>query len=134
MQLLFYSTGEDQSAKRLEAAVRKIIPESQIAFFKSLEDFRKRLQRPVEPDSIAVLSASNRQELRRMQALRELLPEIYVILVIPDRKKSTIELAHRLLPRFLSRKASDFADLKTVLNRMYLNSQESDDRKSLMEA
>ena len=59
---------------------------------------------PVEPDSIAVLSASNREELQQMQALRGLLPEIYVVLVIPDRKKSTIELAHLLLPRFLSQK------------------------------
>ena len=33
--------------------------------------------------------------------------------------KSTIELAHHLLPRFLSQKDSDFADLKIVLNKMY---------------
>ena len=134
MQLLFYSSGEDQNDKRLEAAVRKVIPESQIAFFKSLEDFRKRLQRPVEPDSIAVLSASNRQELRRMQALRELLPEIYVILVVPDRKKSTIELAHLLLPRFLSQIESDFTDLSQVVNKMYINSQSSRHGKSLQES
>ena len=134
MQLLFYSSGEDQHDKRLEAAVRKVIPESQIAFFKSLEDFRERLQRPVEPDSIAVLSASNRQELRRMQALRELLPEIYVILVVPDRKKGTIELAHLLLPRFLSPIESDFTDLSQVVNKMYTNSQSSRHGKSLQES
>ena len=134
MQLLFYSSGEDQNDKRLEAAVRKVIPESQIAFFKSLEDFRERLQRPVEPDSIAVLSASNRQELRRMQALRELLPEIYVILVVPDRKKGTIELAHFLLPRFLSQIESDFTDLSQVVNKMYTNSQSTRHGKSLQES
>ena len=134
MQLLFYSSGEDQNDKRLEAAVRKSIPESQFAYFNSLEDFRERLQRPVEPDSIAVLSASNRQELRRMQALRELLPEIYVILVVPDRKKGTIELAHLLLPRFLSQIESDFTDLGKVVNKMYTNSQSSHHGNSLQES
>jgi hypothetical protein len=134
MQLLFYSSGEDQNAKRLEAAVRKVIPESQIAFFKRLADFRERLQMLVEPDSIAVLSASNRQELQQMQALRELLPEIYVILVIPDRKKSTIELAHLLLPRFLSQIESDFTDLSQVVNKMHTNSQSSRHGKSLQES
>jgi len=134
MQLLFYSSGDDQNAKRLEAAVRKVIPESQIAFFKRLDDFRKRLQMPVEPDSTAVLSASNRQELQQMQALRELLPEIYVILVIPDRKKSTIELAHLLLPRFLSRIESDFTNLSQVVYKMYKNSQSSRHGKSLQES
>ena len=87
MQLLFYSSGDDQNEKRLEAAVHKVIPESKIELFKRLDDFRERLRMPVEPDSIAVLSASNREELQQMQLLRRLLTEIYVVLVIPDRKR-----------------------------------------------
>jgi hypothetical protein len=122
MQLLFYSSGDDQNKKRLEAAVHKVIPESKIDLFKRLDDFRERLRRPIEPDSIAVLSASNREELQQRQLLRGLITEIYVIVVIPDRKKSTIELAHLLLPRFLSQKESDFTDLSKVLNKIYRNS------------
>jgi hypothetical protein len=129
MRLLFYSNGDDQNKKRLEAAVHKVIPESKIELFQRLNDFRDRLRRPIEPDSIAVLSASNREELQQMQLLRGLLTEIYVIVVIPDRKKSTIELAHLLLPRFLSQKESDFVDLQTVLNKMYCNSQYSPEGK-----
>jgi len=122
MQLLFYSSGDDQNKKRLEAAVHKVIPESKIELFKRLDDFRERLRMPIEPDSIAVLSASNREELQQMQLLRGLLTEIYVVLVIPDRKKSTIELAHLLLPRFLSQRKDNFMDLSKVLNKMYRNS------------
>ncbi len=124
MQLLFYSNGNDQNAKRLEAAVHKVIPKGRIEPFKSLIELRERLRTPVEPDSIAVLSASDREELERMQQIRGLLPEIYVVLVLPDLKKSTIRLAHLLLPRFLSQKDSDFTDLRVVLKRMYVNSQE----------
>ena len=122
MQLLFYSSGVDQNHKRLKAAVHKVIPEGQIEPFKSLGEFGKRLRMPVEPDSIAVLVASNRFELRQMQLLRGLLTEIYIVLVIPDRKKSTIELAHLLLPRFLSQKKDDFVDLGKVLNKMHRTS------------
>lgn len=122
MQLLFYSSRDDQNKKRLEAAVYKVIPEGQIEFFKRLDDFRERLRTPVEPDSIAVLSASDRTELRRMQLLRGLLTEIYVVLVLPDRKKSTLELAHLLLPRFLSQKNDNFLDLSEVLNKMFRTS------------
>jgi len=125
MQLLLYSREDDQIRKRLEAAVREVIPESKIELLQRLADFRDRLRMPVEPDSIAVLSASDREELKQMQLLRELLTEIYVILVIPDRKDGTIKLAHLLLPRFLCQKESDFTDLKIVLNKMYLNSQNS---------
>jgi hypothetical protein len=125
MQLLFYSSGDEQNEKRLAAAVHKVIPKSQIELFQRLDDFRERLRMPVEPDSVAILSASDREELQQMQLLRGLLTEIYVVLVIPDRKDSTIRLAHLLLPRFLSQKDSDFTDLQMVLNKMYINSQDS---------
>ena len=111
-----------KNKKRLEAAIHRGIPESHIELFKRLNDFRERLRMPIEADSIAVLSASSREELQQMQQLRALLTEIYVILVIPDRKKSTIELAHLLLPRFLSQKKENFTDLSKVLNKMYWTS------------
>ena len=123
MQLLFYFSGDGQNNKRLEAAVHKVIPQTKIELFKRLEDFQERLRTPVEPDSIAVLSASNREELQQMQLLRGLLTEIYVVLVLPDRKKRTIELAHLLLPRFLSQKNDDFLDLGKVLDKMYRTSR-----------
>jgi hypothetical protein len=119
MQLLYYSRGHYRDDKRLETAVHKVIPKSQIEHFKSLDDFGERLRRPVEPDSIAVLSFSNREELQRMQPLRGLLTEIFIIMVIPDRKKGTIELAHLLLPRFLSQQTDDFGNLGLVLDKMY---------------
>jgi len=122
MQLLFYSTGDGQNKKRLESAVHKVIPASKIELFNKLSDFKKRLRMPIEPDSIAVLSAANREELQKMQLLRGLLTEIYVVLVIPDRKKRTIELAHLLLPRFLSQKKDNFIDLGNVLDKMFRTS------------
>lgn len=122
MKLLFYSSGNDPNFTSLDDAVRQAIPVSQIELFNTLADLEERLRRPVEPDSIAVLSISNRKELQKMQLLRKLLPEIYVVLVIPDRKRSTLALAHLLLPRFLSRNDSAFADLEIVLHKMYINS------------
>ena len=119
MRLLFYSSRDDQNIQRLEAAIRKVIPDNKIELFRRLDDFMERLRMPIEPDSIAVLSASNREELQQMQLFRRLLPEIYVVLVIPDRKKSTIRLAHLLLPRFLNQTNDDFLDLSKVLDKMY---------------
>jgi hypothetical protein len=118
MQLLYYAKGSDQANKRLEAAIHQAVPERPVERFQSLKYFQERLRMPVEPDSIAVLFAANQSELRWMQRLRGLLPEIYVILVLPDRAKRTIELAHLLLPRFLSQKSDDFSLLGHVLGKM----------------
>jgi hypothetical protein len=118
MRLLLYSCRESEDSKRLEATVHKVIPKDRIELFKSLTELRERLRTPVEPDSIAVLLASSEEELRKMQPLRVLLPEIFVVLVIPDRMRSTIALAHLLLPRFLSQKSDDFKDLGRVLEKI----------------
>ena len=118
MRLLYYSSRDDRTHKRLEAAVHEVVPEGRMEHFRSLEAFRERLRMPVEPNSIAVLLASNRTELQKMQVLRGLMTEIFIVLVIPDRKDGTIRLAHLLLPRFLSQKDDDFQDLAQVLDKM----------------
>ena len=123
MQLLFYSSTVDQDNKRLEAAVHKAVPAGRIEIFKRLDDLRERLRTPVEPDSVVLFLVSSLKELQDMQSLRGLLTEIYIILVLPDLNKGTIKIAHHLLPRYLSQKNSNFADLKVVLHKMYVNSQ-----------
>ena len=93
-----------------------------IEHFTRLDDFRDRLRRIVEPNSIMVLAAVDRKELLKMQAFRDMLTEIYIILVLPDRQKSTIRLAHLLRPRFLSVIEDDFKDLNQIVAKMIQHS------------
>lgn len=118
MQLLLYLSEDDQNGERLETAVHKAIANGQVELFRGLEGFRERLRRPIEPDSIAVLLASNGEELQRLQPLRGLLKELFIVLVIPDHKNDTIRLAHLLLPRFISQIDDDFTDLGNVLKKI----------------
>ena len=118
MQVLFYASRDDRDKNRLEAAIRDAIPGQAIELFTRPDALRERFRSIVEPDSIAVLLTADREELREMQVFRELLPEIYVILVIPDWQESTLKLAHLLLPRFLSHKEDRFVDIKKVLKKM----------------
>jgi hypothetical protein len=118
MQLLFYASGNDRDKKRLEAALHDAVLGRAIELFTRLDVLRERFRSIVEPDSIVVLLATDREELQKMQIFRELLTEIYVILVIPDWQESTVKLAHRLLPRYLNQKTDRFTDLVKVLKKM----------------
>ena len=123
MRTFIYASRDDPQSKRLEAVVRTVIPGGLIESFAGLARFEKRLRMLVEPDSIAVLAIASRVELKQMQALRGLLTEIYIIMVIPDWEKGTVAQAHLLLPRFLSLMESDFVNLRIVLDKMYAHSQ-----------
>jgi hypothetical protein len=118
MQLLFYASKNDINEKRLKDAIQAASLAGAIEHFTSLDDFRDRLRRIVEPNSIMVLAAVDRKELLKMQSFRDMLTEIYIILVLPDRKKSTIHLAHLLRPRFLSVIGDDFVDLNQIVAKM----------------
>jgi hypothetical protein len=118
MQILFYASNNNKNENRLAAAIQAATPGRTIERFTSLIDFRERLHRIVEPNSIAVLSVSDRKELKKMQAFSSMLTEIYIILVLPDNKKSTIKLGHLLKPRFLSFVKDDFADLNQIIAKM----------------
>ena len=120
MQLLFFSSKNDEAKIRLEKAIVQAVAGRTIEFFSTLDALRERFRFIVEPNSIAVLLAADREELREMQLFRELLPEIYVILVIPDWQASTVKLAHLLLPRFLNQKSDSFTDITKVLKKMVL--------------
>ena len=118
MQLLFYASKDDKNEKRLKNAIQTASEGGMIEHFSRLDDFRDRLRLIVEPNSIMVLAAVNRKELLKMQAFRDMLTEIYIILVLPDREKSTIRLAHLLRPRFLSMIEDDFKDLNQIVAKM----------------
>lgn len=118
MQLLFYACRNDASENRLDMAIRSVAPGGTIERFATLKDFRDRLRRIVEPDSIMVLAAVDREELLAMQAFRDMLTEIFIILVLPDRLESTIKLAHLLRPRFLSQTSDDFSELSQIVAKM----------------
>ncbi len=115
MQLLVYAKEDDENGKRLIVAVHEALPLRQLQLFRTLSSMQDILRRFVEPESIAVLSAINLAELRQMQILRTLLTEIFVILIVPDSKKSTIRLTHLLLPRFIALQEDSFSDLQEVL-------------------
>jgi hypothetical protein len=123
MQLFYYANTDNGYKQKLETVIHGAIPGKRVEFFESLDDFGERLHCLIEPNSIAVLLAGNREELLRMQMLRKLLPEIYVILVLPDRSESTLGLAHLLMPRFLTQKDDPFTDLQEVLSKMVQSSR-----------
>lgn len=118
MQLLFYASKNDENENRLKTAIQSATAGEIIERFTHLDDLRDRLRDIIEPDSIMVLAAVNREELLKMQAFRDMLTEIFIILVLPDRQESTIKLAHLLRPRFLSQVNDDFTDLNQIVAKM----------------
>jgi len=82
--------------------------------FKSLES---RLFKPMFEETIVVMHLTDREQLGRAFSIKELLHEMKLILILPDRQAQTIAKGHKLFPRFISYADNDFSDVKAVLKK-----------------
>jgi hypothetical protein len=118
-RLLFYAHKDDADGKRLLAVIAGAIPGGNLEIYRNLTDLARGLRSPGSGQVIAVLMASRRDELKQFFLLQDLLANVPLILVVPGRDEETIQQAHQMMPRFLSQKDSDFANLSQVLEKMF---------------
>ncbi len=124
MDLLFYSILCDDAGEKLREKIEAELPEEKLEIFRSIGALAIRLQEPrVKPD-VAVLHASNREELLDLISLAEFLQDIRIILILPDRDPWTVARGHKLRPRFISDRDNDYSEITIILKRLLRQSGE----------
>jgi hypothetical protein len=121
MNIIFYAA-ENEGAElqfwELSCDLTSEFPDHNIETCHSLDALtQKLLQTSFEPD-VAVLLARNHRDFLDILALKDLLDNKRVILILPDRSEITISQGHKLHPRYLSYADSDFKDVAAVLKKM----------------
>ena len=118
MSLLVYAAKSDGTAQRLRKVVEEIVPKKDLEICRNIESLSSRLQQPMNGLDIAILLAGSVRDLTGFRSLQDLLSEMRILLVIPDREPDTFAKAHRLRPRFMTHTDSDFEDIKAVLGKI----------------
>ncbi len=89
-----------------------------IEISRTIKGLSRRLRQPSFGGLIAVLLASDLDDLKDFVAIGDLLSRIPLILILPDTKRATTCLGHKLFPRFISYVWSDPSDVSAVLSKM----------------
>lgn len=118
MAVLFYRPSNNQIAERLQNIIDTELPGEETEIYQSIEIFSERLRSPARCGCIAVLLADSASGLMEMLSIKELLKDIRIILVLPNRAIETVSTGYKLHPRFLSYADSDFKDVAAVLRKM----------------
>lgn len=121
MNLIFYGAVTEGAWERLQRVIEALVPEEKIEIYRSIDRLAHRLRQPTYNLDIAILLATTREDLLNIISLSDLLEDIRIILVLPDRELDTIRKGHSLRPRFLSYADSDFAEVAAVLSKMVEN-------------
>lgn len=118
MNLLFYATMADGVGEKLQGVVEEVVPEEKIEVYRTGDSLSRRLREPTYDLSAAVLLAETKEDLLCLVSNKELIWNLRVILVLPDRQDDTVTKGHLLRPRFLTYADGDFLDVATVLTKM----------------
>lgn len=121
MNLLFYAPVADATGNRLQRVVEALVLPEEIEICRTMAGLLAALRRPTHDLIIAVLLAATNEDLTGFLALRPLLSNVRVILILPDRDNETVARAHFMRPRFLAYADSDFIDVAAVLHKMLAN-------------
>ncbi len=123
MNLFIFTSFEDDSSKRLmDVAINCENVETK-EFFYSFERLMSRLNKPNFEETILVMHLSDRKQLSWALSIKELLHDMRLILILPDRQAQTISKGHKLFPRFVSYADSDFLVVGAVLKKMIENNR-----------
>jgi hypothetical protein len=118
MALIYYTQNNNGIGERLQKAINAAVPEELTEVYRSLESLSQRLCQLTYKLKIAVLLAASREELLGILSIRDLLDDIRIILILPDREKKTVSEGLRLYPRFFTYVDSNFNDVTGVLEKM----------------
>jgi len=118
MNLLLYAPVRDGVGERLQKVVEAMVPVHNTEIYRTVETLTRRLREPAHRPSIAVLLAASREDLLEILSIKELIWDLRIILILPDREKDTIAKGHALRPRFLTYSDSDVTDVAVVLRKM----------------
>ncbi len=118
MSVILYSIAKDKAGKRLQRAMEMLIPKENIEVCSTFNSLSLRLHRPLDNIRQVVLNASSKKDLLDIISLRDILWNVRVILVLPDRDTATTSMGHLLRPRLISYADSDFLEVFAVLGRM----------------
>ena len=118
MHVFFYIPVIDKRSEANRKIVENAAHAAHTEVFSSIEDLAGGLRRVLFGDTITVLYAPRVKDFQALFSIKELLQEVYVLLMLPDRKESTISKGHILRPRFLTFVDADLVNVGLVLTKM----------------
>ena len=118
MSLLYYRPPQNIVAEKLQFIIESEIPDQQLEIFYTIDGLSGRLSQSARGNCTAVILAENITDLQNLFTLKNLLKDIKIILILPDRSEEVISMGYKLHPRFLSYIDSEFGEVAVVLKKM----------------
>ena len=134
MNIIYHCLAPDGVSLRLQIIIEIMVSPKNFEILSGEKIMEDHLRSPLSANAIVILQISSFSDLRDIIALKELLIDHRIILILPDREPEIVALGHTLRPRLISYRDSDFLDVASVLSRMNFNARRDCREDKLIES
>ena len=115
-RVFFYAREQRDTERRLRGVIDVLVPRDEIEVCRSVPELAQKLGRPKinGTRTLVVLVSSSLKDLEDLLSIHDLFDGAFVIMVLPEDDPESIALAHKMRSRFITYRASSFADVAGV--------------------
>jgi hypothetical protein len=120
MNLFFCSTTNNEIGDKLLSFIEKLVPKEKIKIFQKFDGFHRKLHQYRYARPVAILLIANKEELLNVLSFKDLLQEVRLVLILPDRKEDTIAIGQCLSPSLLCFSDSKLNEIYSILVKILI--------------
>jgi hypothetical protein len=124
MRILLYTKEADESREKWKEILESNFKDRRVETFPTADDLTRRLREPSEETKIVILLINDQEDLKHFVSIQHLFLNVPLLIQVPDDSAETLQMAHRLRPRYLNGPQGDFGALVEVLRKMLNNPKE----------
>jgi len=125
MRILLYTKEAAQSASRQRELLESNFRGTRVETFSTIEDLTRRLRELSEEAKTVILLIQDHEEFKSILSIQHLFLNVPLMIQVPDASAETLQMAHRLRPRYLNSAQGDFGMLMEVLRKMLNNREQN---------
>lgn len=118
MHFIVYSQNIEWAEHRLKEAIRGVVADNNIHICDDLNGFVDRFRQSFGSLRIGIVVLHSIEELNDLLVYRNVLRQIWTIIILPNRDPQTITKAYRLWPRYISDLDGDLSDIRGILSHI----------------
>ena len=121
MRVIFFLPESISADERFQNLVELVNSQAEAVVTRTIDDLTHNLRQPKHDLAFAVLFPGSKSELSDLLKMKDLLQDVRIVLILPDRDGDTTMMGHKLYPRFLTDIEDKSNTLELVINKMLDN-------------
>ncbi len=121
MKVIFFLPKSISADERFQGLVELVNSQTEAVVTLTIDDLTHNLRQPKHDLAFAVLFPGSKSELSNLLKMKDLLQDVRIVLILPDRDEVTTMMGHKLYPRFLTDIEDKSNTLELVINKMLDN-------------